>query len=138
MNCEQKSGVFLNITCQNKIHNTCSVCDKKVCATHCYIWLNTDYCEDCYWEHYLLTIESRPSSKPIDMDNNTTSHSTTYSSSNSTSDSEGGFKDGFGGGEFGGAGATGTWTEGDMQSLADTTENPEGLLNDTDDTFFYS
>ena len=143
MNCQQKSGVFLNIECQNKQEEKCSVCKKEVCATHCHIWGNTFYCEDCYWEHYLLTTEKSPSSKRIQSNNETrfrpdssTSH-TNSTSSNSTKE-PGGFKDGFAGGAFGGAGAAGSWTEGDMQSLNETTDGPLGLLSDSDDTFFYS
>lgn len=137
MNCQQKSGVFLNIECQRIKEDSCSVCNKNVCKTHLHILANTYYCEDCYWEHYLLTDDIRPSTQRLD----TTSGGFVYSSNTSSGSNTEGFAGGFGGGEFGGGGAAGEWTEGDMHSLHVTTDQqdttaPLGLAGD--DTFYYS
>ena len=141
-NCQQKSGVFLNNNCQNKSKYTCSICDKGVCNTHKHTLQHSDYCEDCYWEHFLLTDNIRPDKHRTDTNDGYVSTAYQTASSNTTSTStsqdEGGFKDGFGGGSFGGGGAAGTWTEGDMESLNDTTEGANGLASGSDDTFFYS
>nr|WP_321226161.1 hypothetical protein [uncultured Psychroserpens sp.] len=140
MNCQQKSGVFLNIDCQNPIKNTCSNCEKEVCKTHSHLLEATMYCEDCYWEAFLLTTEMKPDNTTRRHDDDIIIASSptmnTRSGSGSSSDPDG-FGGGFGGGQFSGGGAGGSWTEGDMQSLADT-DAQGGFLTDGDDTFFYS
>lgn len=139
MKCQQKSGVFLNIECQNTKENTCSNCEKDVCEVHSHNLENALYCEDCYWERYLLTLEYVENDNYSSTDTVIIASTSSNSSSNSTSTSNNseGFEGGFGGGEFGGGGATGAWTEGDMQSLSDT-NNTNNLMSDSDDTFFYS
>lgn len=136
MSCEQKSGVFLNISCKNKIEETCSNCQKKVCNVHVHVINAKKLCEDCYWENYLYTADdtfTRHHEVDVFI---ATSNSNTSHSSNSASTPTG-FDDGFGGGGFGGGGASSSWTEGDIQSLNDTGTENGGLLS-TDDTFFYS
>lgn len=135
MNCQQKSGVFLNINCSNTKKNKCSNCDKDVCEIHSHILESKYYCEDCFWERFLYTIEVRDH-----YDNDTFTESNTMSTSNSRNETDSGFGGGFGGGGFGGGGASSEWTEGDIQSLDTNNSNnaAEGLLLDTDDTFFYS
>lgn len=135
MNCQQKSGVFLNVHCSNTKENQCSYCDKEICKTHTNVLESKQYCEDCYWECFLFSKEER---KYNDTDTFITDTSTTsYASSSSNDDSDTGFSGGFGDGGFGGGGASGQWTEGDMQSLNDT-NSQASLLSGTDDTFFYS
>ena len=140
MNCQQKSGVFLNIHCTNIKQNKCADCKNEICEAHTHIVGTRDYCEDCYWELYLFKEEGKSyetSAIFIETANHT---STTFSNGTAAagSDSIGGFKDGYGGGDFGGAGGTGAWTEGDMQSLNDTKDGQNNFLAGSDDTFFYS
>ncbi len=139
MNCEQKSGVFLNISCNNTIEETCSNCKKEVCKTHAFKSKLKTYCEDCYWENYFYVIEDKDTYSSYNDVFVETSNSPTVFTSNDETPSPTGFEDGFGGGSFGGGGAGGSWTEGEMQSLADDTNNEigGGLLS-SDDTFFYS
>ncbi|TXE11598.1 hypothetical protein FUA26_05895 [Seonamhaeicola algicola] len=146
MNCEQKSGVFLNMSCTNKFEETCSNCGKKVCKVHAYK-IETQksniqiYCEDCYWENYLYSIEDRKlnnTKKDVFIETNHTP--TIFSNTSSETKNPEGFEHGFGGGSFGGGGAQAEWTEAEMQSLNSTdddTTNIAGILGD-DDTFFYS
>lgn len=136
MNCQQKSGVFLNIHCSNTKENNCSNCKKEVCETHTHLLESKHYCEDCYWELFMFYKEERPyhDNDTFITDTNTTPYASSTSHDNS---SDSGFGGGFGGGGFGGGGANGQWTEGDMQSLSDT-DSQGGILSDNDDTFFYS
>lgn len=138
MNCKQKSGVFLNISCKNTVENTCTNCKKQVCNTHSYKSNANVLCEDCYWENYFYTTENiRKKNTDTDVFIATTTTSNTVSNTTNETSTPAGFEDGFGGGEFGGGGASSSWTEGDMESLnASETENG-GLLSN-DDTFFYS
>lgn len=137
MNCEQKSGVFLNESCKNSFAHTCDNCRKQICHEHYHKIESHDLCEDCYWEKYLY-LEDEEQIDDVVFDDTTRSTFTVSSSSTSTSSSEqeGGFKEGFGGGEFGGGGAAGAWTEGDAQGFNET-DGAGGLL-DNDDTFYYS
>ena len=135
MNCQQKSGVFLNIHCSNTKKNKCSNCKKDVCETHTHTLESKVFCEDCYWERFLYTIETTEyydSDTFIDNTTNTTSNASSLSSN-----TDNGFSGGFGGGSFGGGGASAEWTEGDMESLNEN-NTAAGFLTDTDDTFFYS
>ena len=139
MKCQQKSGVFLNLECQNAIDHKCFNCDKEVCDTHSHNLGNLLYCEDCYWERFLFT-QQQDNTHYNDSDTDTTviySSNSSSSSPVSSNNEPTGFKDGFGGGEFGGGGAAGAWTEGDIQSLSDT-NNTNNLMSDSDDSFFYS
>ncbi|WP_452222056.1 hypothetical protein [Lacinutrix salivirga] len=138
MNCQQKSGVFLNIECQNTKQQTCSNCEKEVCDTHSLHWETTLFCEDCYWEHFLISTTQKQITHLNNSKDDVLISTTAFPSKSASNTTEqGGFKDGFGGGEFGGGGASAGWTEGDMQSLNET-DNQGGFLSDTDDTFFYS
>ena len=129
MNCEQKSGVFLNLNCERTATNTCENCKKKICATHFRMHNAAELCVDCYWEKYLYAEEKKEelyqddTYTPAPMD-------TTGTTDDST------FQGGFGGGGFGGGGASGAWTEGDAAGFNET--NTDGGLLDTDDTFYYS
>lgn len=138
MNCEQKSGVFLNRNCSRTATNGCSNCEKQVCQVHFHQFEGQDLCEDCYWEKYLYAESVQPVHEYDDFHNDTTIIPTSSSSSSSSpADTEkAGFDGGFGGGEFGGGGASGAWTEGDAQGF-DETDAAGGLL-DNDDTFYYS
>lgn len=138
MNCEQKSGVFLNISCSNSIEKTCVNCKKEVCKTHIHRFEKKDLCENCYWENYLYEEEKQRSDYDYHDEGSIILKTSSSSASNNSSSkgSEGGFNNGFGGGEFGGGGASSGWTEGDVESFSDTTETG-ALLNDND-TFFYS
>ncbi len=135
MNCEQKSGVFLNISCTNSPEKTCSKCEKKVCKLHVHRFEKKDLCENCYWEKYLYANEKVNSDYDY-HDEGSIITTTSSSPSSNEGSNDGGFDGGFGGGEFGGGGASSGWTEGDAESFNDTTETG-GLLNN-DDTFFYS
>lgn len=141
MNCQQKSGVFLNIHCSNTKKNNCSNCNKDVCETHSHTLESKSFCEDCYWERFLYSIEVRENyDRDILIERTTTINTSNRPISSGNSDSssrDSGFDGGFGGGSFGGGGASGAWTEGDMQSLDDN-NTAGGFLSDTDDTFFYS
>lgn len=138
MKCEQKSGVFLNISCNRTVTETCSNCGKKVCEVHAYKSKGAVLCEDCYWENYLYAIEDQSDSY-VDVFIENNSSSSSFGTSNTNSTEEEGFQDGFEEGNFGGGGAAAAWTEGEMESLNDDTNNTAiGGLLDTDDTFFYS
>ena len=99
-------------------------------------------CEDCYWEIFLLTTETKRDHDTTtdysshDVIISTASTNTSNTKPSTTSEPEG-FGGGFGGGQFSGGGAGASWTEGDMQSL-DSVDGQSGLLTDNDDTFFYS
>lgn len=132
MKCEQKSGVFLNLDCQNTKEHKCNNCKKNVCKMHAHAFSLGHLCEDCYWEDYLYSKH--------EIDDNFiegTYLNSDDASQTSSSDFVGGFDGGFGGGSFGGGGASGNWTEGDMQSLDDSSENHSSMLG-SDDKFFYS
>ncbi len=138
MTCEQKSGVFLDITCKNNASAQCSNCKKHVCDAHNFDFKDKNYCENCFWENYILskTEIEQDTDYYIEPTNHTYVNSrSSYSSGDNTQDS--GFKDGFGGGEFGGGGASGSWTEGELQSLAATDQDSNAFI-DTNETFFYS
>jgi len=135
MSCQQKSGVFLNILCSNTEESICSNCNKAVCETHAHLLETKHYCEDCFWERFILSKEER-AYRDTDTFITDTSR-TSYNSNTPANDSDAGFGGGFGGGDFGGGGANGAWTEGDMQSLSET-DSAGGLLSSNDDTFFYS
>lgn len=135
MDCNQKSGVFLNISCNNEITGICENCIKSVCTTHLHSLDSKNLCEDCYWEAFIYTKEKQPDRDYIeDRDS-----SYTFVSS-SSSKGETGFAGGFGGGAFGGGGASGTWTENDAAGFTET-DGAAGaglLADDADGTFFYS
>jgi len=133
MNCEQKSGVFLNRSCERSATETCDTCKKEICETHLRLYKVFKYCIDCYWEAYLYAEEQNE--EFYDNETDTPKDNDTTSSPTSSSD-DGTFQGGFGGGGFGGGGAGGTWTEGDAQGFNET--NTEGGLLDKDDTFYYS
>lgn len=132
MNCEQKSGVFLNEDCKRTAANTCSNCEKHVCKVHTHRYDAIDLCEDCYWEKFLYAEQARDNDYVHD-DTRTHTNTNTHSTTESTNE---GFDGGFGGGGFGGGGASGAWTEGEAQSFNET-DNGGGLF-DNDDTFYYS
>ncbi|KZS42454.1 hypothetical protein AWE51_03150 [Aquimarina aggregata] len=135
MNCQQKSGVFLNLDCKNAKAHTCNNCKKDICEAHTHTLESKHLCEDCYWETYLFSTKKRDVYADDNYINDTYVN---YDSTSQTSSPPSGFDGGFGGGSFGGGGASGTWTEGDMQSLNDTnTGDTLGMLG-ADDTFFYS
>ncbi len=142
MNCEQKSGIFLNIKCSNTAEHECDTCEKQICKIHVHRYNDKDLCENCYWETYIYTTERV--TNDYDHHNETTiigfpTGGTGGTASNNSDSNPTGFEEGFGGGEFGGGGATGSWTEGDAQSFNDTsTDTNGGLLGGTDSTFFYS
>ena len=144
MNCEQKSGVFLNIKCSNTAEYECNNCEKQVCKTHVHRYNGRDLCENCYWETYIYTNERikddydhHDETTIIGFPTGTGNTSSTTNGNNNNDPTH--FDDGFGGGEFGGGGATGAWTEGDAESFNDTsTDANGGLLGGTDSTFFYS
>ncbi|SHJ09297.1 hypothetical protein [Aquimarina spongiae] len=132
MNCQQKSGVFLNISCRQKAENECSRCQKQVCNSHYRILEKKGYCEDCFWEVYLF---SNPKSSDNDLhDDDVIITTSTPINSESNDD---GFEGGFGGGGFGGAGAGGEWSSSDMDSFARPDSNQDDYLGN-DETFFYS
>jgi len=130
MNCKQKSGVFLNIACQNAKAHSCTNCKKEVCETHMHVFRSKHLCEDCYWENYLFALNLREDDY---IEENYLGRANESQSSQSST----GFRGGFGGGSFSGGGASGSWTEGDKQSLSDSNNAGNALLSD-DDTFFYS
>ena len=141
MNCEQKSGIFLNRSCENEAIKICSNCNKNVCKTHSHILDAKKLCEDCYWEFFLYSEEHRNTETYIDNRNNHDRTTTFSQSSNSGTTEREGFEGGFGGGQFGGAGASGVWTEGDKQGFnqEDAATAGAGLFDDgNDSTFFYS
>ena len=135
MNCNQKSGIFLNITCANEATKQCSNCDKKVCNTHHHILNKVKLCEDCYWEFFLYS-EEQKINRTIQIYDNGRMTSTT--SSSSSSNEREGFEEGFGGGTFGGGGASGAWTDGDKEGFNATDIVAGAGLSDNDNTFFYS
>ena len=139
MTCEQTSGIFLNLSCHNQQSEVCSNCKKKVCDTHSHSWESSLFCEDCYWEHFLLAAETKEHVRRDRYEDDVIIAGSSYDSSSSDSkDDSGGFDGGFGGAEFSGGGAGAAWTDGDIQSLEDSGEVGGGLLSDGDDTFFYS
>ncbi|MDY8136034.1 hypothetical protein [Aquimarina sp. 2201CG5-10] len=135
MNCQQKSGVFLNLDCQNIKEHTCTKCKKDVCRTHAHVLTSKYFCEDCYWETYLFSIKKQDN---YVEDSNIDDTHVSSNNPSQFSPSPSGFDGGFGGGSFGGGGASGTWTEGDMQSLSDTSTNENLDMLSSDDTFLYS
>ncbi|MGB3607052.1 hypothetical protein [Psychroserpens sp.] len=139
MQCQQKSGVFLNLDCERDAAYTCSNCKKEICKRHHKQWESLLFCEDCYWEHYLLASEKKPTRLWDDLDDDMIIASTNIPSSQNSKNASSpeGFEDGFGGGEFSGGGAGASWTEGDMDSLTQS-DGESGLFADGDDTFFYS
>ena len=138
MKCQQKSGVFLNIDCQNTAKNTCSQCKKEVCKQHSHTLELQKFCEDCYWERFLFSKEYLDSYSSSSRSDTIFMASGSNSSSTSSSSPSSNEPESFGdGGEFSGGGAGASWTEGDMQSLSDT-DGGNNLMSDNDDTFFYS
>ena len=137
MNCQQKSGVFLNLDCTNTKAHVCSKCQKDICNPHTRNYKSTNLCEDCYWETLLFSAEKQKDTLMDDHYTDTTPF-IADTSNTAVSSQPSGFEDGFGGGGFGGGGAEGTWTEGDLQSLEDTSTNDGLGLLGADDTFFYS
>lgn len=140
MTCNQKSGVFLDRSCENEAVKQCSNCEKHVCKSHFKVLDDQKLCEDCYWELFLYNKQRQVYRDDTITDNRDpfpTSSSSSYSSSD---DGAEGFAGGFGGGSGGGGGASGAWTEGDMEgfnNLEDATAS--GMLgDDNDNTFFYS
>ncbi|RMA64292.1 hypothetical protein [Ulvibacter antarcticus] len=140
MNCEQKSGVFLNMNCINSVEETCSNCEKQICKPHSHVLDTNMLCEDCYWERFIYDKEKKAKEY---FDNNEhrlmdSTRSTPISSNSSETPS---FEGGFGGGGFGGGGASGEWSEADAGSFTETAGGAAaaGLMgSETDDTFFYS
>ncbi|WP_040281759.1 hypothetical protein [Psychroserpens damuponensis] len=141
MTCQQKSGVFLNINCDNTKEKTCYSCEKEVCHTHSHKLEGHDLCEDCYWEIFLLSAQPQQDHSMGQHDDTiivaSTPHTTTNPNTSTPSQPEG-FGDGFGGGGFSGGGAGASWTEGDMQSVTDTDAIGNSFTANGDDTFFYS
>jgi len=134
MNCEQKSGIFLNIKCNNNVKHECSNCEKQVCKTHLHRYIGRDLCENCYWETYIYSKEKIVDD--YDYHNETTIIGFPSTTNNNHPVS---FEEEFGGGEFGGGGASSSWTEGELESFNDTSTEINGsLLGDADSTFFYS
>ena len=134
MNCEQKSGVLLNLSCLENEADSCTNCNKKVCEIHSHKVGNSTLCEDCYWESYLLHTEDKRvyySDSEFDDDY---SESSSFENVNPSS----GFYGGFGGGRFGGGGAAGFWSEADMQSTENNNEDLNGGLLTDDSSFHYS
>ncbi len=140
MKCQQKSGVFLNLSCSNAKRYTCANCKKGICETHTHMISSMEQlCEDCYWEAYLYSTRKKDSHLDDHyIDTYTDFNTVTYTSSTASSDPLDSDNREFGGGEFGGGGASGMWTEGDMQSLEDTPNTTIGSGLSNDDTFFYS
>ena len=135
MNCEQKSGVFLNQACERAASKTCDTCKKEICKRHFHTYDTAKLCEDCFWEKFLYAEEKKEEFYDTD-DYTNFDRGTSSSSTSSTNTDDTAFNDGFGGGAFGGGGASGEWTEGDAAGFNDT--NPAGGLLDKDDTFYYS
>jgi len=156
MSCHQISGVLLKLSCSNEISGSCEQCQKEVCTTHLHRLNTQKLCEDCYWENFLYA--KQKSTEQFISDNYEASKAFVYNSNTNASESAEGFTDGFGGGKFGGAGAGGSWTEGDAQSfnknaqdsplsqealggaiLTDQSNDLGGFTpDDADDTFYYS
>lgn len=139
MNCNQKSGVFLNLVCNNTSEKKCTNCKKNICESHAHIFETKILCEDCYWETYLYTVTQ----EKMDYYDESTFHSgNTYTGTSNSSDAniptDSGFDEGFGGGGFGGGGATSSWSEGDIESVNNNINAEGNTFLDNDETFFYS
>lgn len=129
MSCQQKSGVFLNISCNNNTKQKCSRCRKNVCDSHYRQLDSNGYCDDCFWELYILKNKHANEFENDDL-------ILVYDNSTNSETSDAGFTGGFGGGSFDGGGASGTWTNTDIESFKET--EPMGDSTLSDDTFFYS
>lgn len=133
MICQQKSGVFLNISCNNSVEGTCSHCKKEVCSQHKHLFESKHYCENCFWEFYIFSQKERTFEEDFhDYDTVTTSYLPTNYDQDEIETS-----DGFGGGSGGGGGATGKWTPSEVESFNEQRNFGEEVIGN-DDTFFYS
>ncbi|MCV6629472.1 MAG: hypothetical protein OIF50_06400 [Flavobacteriaceae bacterium] len=129
--CQQKSGILLHMSCNNREQLQCESCSKSVCEAHSHPLGGRNLCENCFWEQYLYYQSKNQTEEDtmIFIEFNSPSHS-------HTEEGESTFQGGFGDGSFSGGGASGTWTEGDMQSLHN--EELAGSFLDHDDSFYYS
>ncbi|NER16541.1 hypothetical protein [Spongiivirga citrea] len=137
MSCKQFSGIFLNIACRRQAEKKCSKCEKDTCLVHTHTLNSKTLCEDCYWEQYLYDEQNKPT--PVDYyddDGTVFTSSSSYDSRTSDSDVDS-FEDGFSGGEFGGGGASGDWSEEDINSF-DQTDMNDTSLGTNEGSFFYS